>query len=1330
MSQKVNKDQTIEKEDNSIKIINHTNEQQEITQSLQQLQLNSASELSIQQIYGFQSKQNINNINYETQFQQQQNKQNQQQKQQNLIDQNGLQFMKEGLKYDKLQQQFCEQLSSQNSTLVPIKQQDINGTNAIPQLIIGNSQTAERKGILKNAQAVYLTDSSNSLSQPVSTKLYRNQKDIIQIDKLQHIQQINQQNQLRLKENSLLEANILAQNGLKGKDFNDFTVNHKIQKHILQQHLKGIQQNFCNKEGFKSNQQLQIKMNQYIQDKLAKLSDQIQSQGQQIDVINFQCNDHNFQSIHSSNLPNQNQDDEYEDVEEDIEEDEDDEILEGFDCEDEEEDDDEEEEDDEEEDIEEAIDKKQQNNNCLKSQANNKKFQFSYQMDIDGLRKKRIEMNKDQKNSTVIVNIKAQKKSYDNYDGGFSILNQKILNNQKQIINSVNDFLPKENTVINAFNQNISSIAKDGSLISQILKEKQIKKNSQQDIRIQQHQMQIQQQIESISNLYADALEFQRSKQINMQKLQYNNQQNLSYGIKDSFNSKINCLPHECIDQENSSSNKNQQNQQIDESRISNQNTQVSEQKIFKNNCSKIQFSPDVKNIFDQLEVLNYTEKKRATMVKEQEFNVEMQNMIDCVGCKESLHQFLNDLIQQANINQVTISFDGIYVNKNREIGILENFLENNFNIASFLQFHQNKQSMLENLNRNFNLFKKSIGSRNYRCNLHSKKPIPCLMKDNFEQLFDPDFSSKEEAIEIDESLFLSNLDKYLKKRKFCGTCKENILGEYQKLKKNIEIDQEEDQYLSEDYQNKINDESCNQCDNCDSQYHQELQIQENCMEEQNQTEFQQNQEQFHQKNDSASDKIKEVFYQNCANPQDNTYEHSQIEVDDDQEFEDEMEEDEEDEDEDEGDLDDEQYDLLNFIKYCHKTRKISIPMQVDFIQEIMSKAQVDTSLVKHANTTEAAQDELLICLGQTLKDRLQNVWKNKKSEEIVRQLFLNICYKIFMTQLQGQIQITMERNGCKNSLEEYLEEDEKTKEAKKLKNQKKKQKQKLKKQEKKQEELKKQMEEELKKKQEEEVKQKQKQETKLLKKKQEELQQQLKQIEEEQKKLKQQEQKKKKKNKKGNEIQSSCKSNEEAQDIAKQEGEQYAQAEPIEISKNKIAQVSVLKSQAAANIQLETNEKKQQQNGTNIDFENQQRRTQKVTDETNLQQQAEAEACFNQNQNAINAGVGQLDKQIKHKKMQKQNNLNNYQSKSSLPNQDSNSQNDNNSNSNIFWERERSFLKSLGWKEEQELVIEIPQIDIHNYSQNKNKYDKERANYRKTLHEQFLTVIKKQKNN
>lgn len=56
-------------------------------------------------------------------------------------------------------------------------------------------------------------------------------------------------------------------------------------------------------------------------------------------------------------------------------------------------------------------------------------------------------------------------------------------------------------------------------------------------------------------------------------------------------------------------------------------------------------------------------------------------------------------------------------------------------------------------------------------------------------------------------------------------------------------------------------------------------------------------------------------------------------------------------------------------IKFCRKTKKIIIPANIQVIGEILRRAEIDTSFqVKHASTTEAAQEELLICLGLTLK--------------------------------------------------------------------------------------------------------------------------------------------------------------------------------------------------------------------------------------------------------------------------------------------------------------------------------------------------------------------------
>ena len=89
-------------------------------------------------------------------------------------------------------------------------------------------------------------------------------------------------------------------------------------------------------------------------------------------------------------------------------------------------------------------------------------------------------------------------------------------------------------------------------------------------------------------------------------------------------------------------------------------------------------------------------------------------------------------------------------------------------------------------------------------------------------------------------------------------------------------------------------------------------------------------------------------------------------------------------------------FNLLNFVnnlkKYCYPWKYyLYMTYQYDFFAEILSRADIDISQqVKHSQTNEAAQEELLICLGLTLRDKLQTFWKNKKSDEITKSLFLN----------------------------------------------------------------------------------------------------------------------------------------------------------------------------------------------------------------------------------------------------------------------------------------------------------------------------------------------------
>lgn len=56
-----------------------------------------------------------------------------------------------------------------------------------------------------------------------------------------------------------------------------------------------------------------------------------------------------------------------------------------------------------------------------------------------------------------------------------------------------------------------------------------------------------------------------------------------------------------------------------------------------------------------------------------------------------------------------------------------------------------------------------------------------------------------------------------------------------------------------------------------------------------------------------------------------------------------------------------------------------------------MKISEIDINFqLKHANTKETAQEELIICFGLTIKEKLQNEWKDKKSIQNLNHLFLN----------------------------------------------------------------------------------------------------------------------------------------------------------------------------------------------------------------------------------------------------------------------------------------------------------------------------------------------------
>lgn len=64
-------------------------------------------------------------------------------------------------------------------------------------------------------------------------------------------------------------------------------------------------------------------------------------------------------------------------------------------------------------------------------------------------------------------------------------------------------------------------------------------------------------------------------------------------------------------------------------------------------------------------------------------------------------------------------------------------------------------------------------------------------------------------------------------------------------------------------------------------------------------------------------------------------------------------------------------------------------------MKEFLSRSETDFSNhTRHTLSRESAQEELLVCLGLTLKDKLQNHWKTRKNEEIIKLMFYNIVRK------------------------------------------------------------------------------------------------------------------------------------------------------------------------------------------------------------------------------------------------------------------------------------------------------------------------------------------------
>eukprot|EP01016_Furgasonia_blochmanni_P001540 TRINITY_DN1059_c0_g2_i4.p1 TRINITY_DN1059_c0_g2~~TRINITY_DN1059_c0_g2_i4.p1 ORF type:complete len:796 (-),score=170.43 TRINITY_DN1059_c0_g2_i4:456-2843(-) len=416
--------------------------------------------------------------------------------------------------------------------------------------------------------------------------------------------------------------------------------------------------------------------------------------------------------------------------------------------------------------------------------------------------------------------------------------------------------------------------------------------------------------------------------------------------------------------------------------------------------------SAESRKIVKDLEQLTLEERREAFVVDEEKFGDLARREVDCVGCLNRLIEYFNELINLARKRGKGINFEGGFVvTPDRLVGIAENYVANTSIIATIIQHYKNKN--VETIP-----YKSKV---QYRCFLHSKKPIPNYIWREALQSILIEHDLPEQCIaslaEIDESTYMMNLRNHLKRRKFCSTCKDNILGAYENLIESaskmedemVEDEEEEEEEEGQDDDGRNCEEYAHEMHHSDGECAYEMTADGHDGIDYNSRELQQSmQRKMIVKSDGD-----EACYENIVRPHEHTC--------------------------DDFETSSNAGDLISTIRFCPERRKIILPLQMEAFTEFLNKAEIDLCLQsKHASTREAAQEELLICLGITLKDKLQSLWRDRKSEEMTRILFLRISALGICEQIETEIQNKYIRLGHKTLIEEYLNDTEAAAESRK----------------------------------------------------------------------------------------------------------------------------------------------------------------------------------------------------------------------------------------------------------------------------------------------------------
>lgn len=115
---------------------------------------------------------------------------------------------------------------------------------------------------------------------------------------------------------------------------------------------------------------------------------------------------------------------------------------------------------------------------------------------------------------------------------------------------------------------------------------------------------------------------------------------------------------------------------------------------------------------------------------------------------------------------------------------------------------------------------------------------------------------------------------------------------------------------------------------------------------------------------------------------------------------------------------------LFDELAYSRATNQIIVPCNLEFLSQLMARA--DQEVVgdwgdRHARTISEAQDEVLICLGMVIWDKLQALWTKSRAEQRAEELLVHCA----VSTLRRNFDVAVEALHGKEMMELLLAEED-----------------------------------------------------------------------------------------------------------------------------------------------------------------------------------------------------------------------------------------------------------------------------------------------------------------